>query len=166
MPARVTEKLSRFFWRCLLICAMAVGPAVGLQAAERPSAMKLFPEETLLFIRTSDAYEFGQRMRESSTGRMLQDPQLQPFVEQLYGEAGKLYAEKAQQFLGISFDDLQKLPHGEVAFGIVVREDAVPAFLLLVDQGDESSVADQLLERALTFARGRRGFLEGGYRWR
>ena len=83
--------------------------------------MKLFPEETLLFIRTSNAYEFGQRMRDSSTGRMLHDPQLQPFVEQLYGEAGKLYAEKAEQFLGISFDDLQKLPHGEVAFGIVAR---------------------------------------------
>jgi hypothetical protein len=157
MPARVAEKVSRFFLRCLLICAVACGPVVGLQglvqAAERPSAMKLFPEETLLFIRTSDAYEFGQRMRDSSTGRMLRDPQLQPFVEQLYGEAGKLYAEKAEQFLGISFDDLQKLPHGEVAFGIVAREDAVPAFLLLVDQGDEPSVAESLMDRALTFAR-------------
>ena len=101
-------------------------------------------------------------MRDSSTGRMLRDPQLQPFVEQLYGEAGKLYAEKAEQFLGISFDDLQKLPHGEVAFGIVAREGAMPAFLLLVDQGDEPSVAERLLERALTFAREAGGdFSEG-----
>jgi hypothetical protein len=157
MPARVAQKLLRFFLRCVLICAVVCGPVAGLQgilqAAERPSAMKLFPEETLLFVRTSNAYEFGQRMRDSSTGRMLQDPQLQPFVEQLYGEAGKLYAEKAEQFLGISFDDLQKLPHGEVAFGIVAREDALPAFLLLVDQGDEPSVAERLLDRALTFAR-------------
>ena len=157
MPARVAEKLSRFFLRCVLICAAVAGPALSLggavRAAERPSAMKLFPEETLLFVRTSNAYEFGQRMRDSSTGRMLRDPQLQPFVEQLYGEAGKLYAEKAEQFLGISFDDLQKLPHGEVAFGIVAREGAMPAFLLLVDEGDEPSVAERLLERALTFAR-------------
>jgi hypothetical protein len=156
MPARVAEKLSRFFLRLVLICA-AAGPLMGhsgaTEAAERPSAMKLFPEETLLFVRTPNAYEFGQRMRDSSTGRMLRDPQLQPFVEQLYGEAGKLYAEKAEQFLGISFEELQKLPHGEVAFGIVAREGAMPAFLLLVDQGDEPSVAENLLERALTFAR-------------
>jgi hypothetical protein len=156
MPAPAAKIFTQFLRR-LLISTAVLGLVVTLggplRAAERPSAMKLFPEETLLFIRTSNAYEFGQRMRDSSTGRMLRDPQLQPFVEQLYGDAGKLYAEKAEQFMGISFKELQKLPQGEVAFGIVARSDKLPAFLLLVDQGEESSVAERLLERALTFAR-------------
>jgi hypothetical protein len=128
---------------------LACSPVV---AAERPSAMKLFPEETLLFVRAANAYEFGQRIRDSSTGRMLADPQLKPFVDEVYGEAGKLYADRVQEILGITFEDLQKLPHGEVAFGIVARADETPAFLLLVDEGDEPSVADRLVERGLEFA--------------
>jgi hypothetical protein len=110
----------------------------------------------LVFIRVANAYEFGEGIRGSSTGRMLADPQIKPFVEQLYGDAAKLYAEKAEEFMGISWDELQKLPQGEAAFAIVGREDSIPAFLLLVDQGEEGSVASALLDRALKFA-GERG---------
>jgi hypothetical protein len=80
----------------------------GLPArAERPSSMKLFPEETLVFIRMANAYEFAEGLKNSSTGRMLADPQVKPFIEQLYGDAAELYAEKAEQFMGISWEDLQ-----------------------------------------------------------
>ena len=131
-----------------VVLLTAAAPAV----AERPSSMKLFPEETLLFVRTSNAYEFGQRLRDGSMGRMLRDPQLKPFVEKLYGEVGEVYAEKAEAVMGVSWEDLQKVPHGEVAFGVVARDAAAPAFLLLIDQGDELSVADGLLERAMELA--------------
>jgi hypothetical protein len=117
--------------------------------AERPSAMKLFPEETVVFVRMANAKEFGERVKDSSTGRMLQDPQLKPFVESLYGKAGELYAEKGAGVLGLNWDDLQKLPQGEVAFGVVTRDQRRPALVLLIDQGDEASVADKLLDRAL-----------------
>jgi hypothetical protein len=120
--------------------------------AERPSSMKLFPEETLVFIRMANAYEFAEGLKNSSTGRMLADPQVKPFIEQLYGDAAKIYAEKAEQFMGIAWDDLQKMPQGEVAFAVVAREDRIPAFLLLVDQGEEASVASSLLDRAMKFA--------------
>jgi len=154
MSARFTAH-SRLFSKFLAVAVMLAALLVaagGPLYAERPSSMKLFPEETLLFARTANAFEFGQRMRETSTGRMLRDPQLRPFVEQLYGDAGKVYAEQAEAFMGITWEDLQKLPHGEVAFAIVAREGNVPAFLLLVDQGGESSVVDHLLERALELA--------------
>jgi hypothetical protein len=116
--------------------------------AERPSAMKLFPEDTLLFVRVRNAAEFGERLRESSTGRMIRDPQVAPLVEDLYGKASELYAEQAEAFMGITWEDLQKLPQGEVAFGIVGRPGAKPAFMLLVDQG-EGTAASKLLERGL-----------------
>jgi hypothetical protein len=139
-----------------LAAAAVFGSALFLSAvpswAERPSSMKLFPEETLVFIRMANAYEFAQGLKNSSTGRMLADPQVKPFIEQLYGNAAELYAEQAEQFMGISWDDLQKMPQGEVAFAIVAREDRIPAFLLLVDQGEEESVASSLLDRAMKFA--------------
>jgi hypothetical protein len=125
-------------------------------AAERPSAMKLFPEESVVFIRMANAHEFGQRLSKTGTGRMLNDPQLKPFVERIYGDLGTLYTEEAEEKMGISWDDLQNLPKGEVAFGVVARPEDRPALLLLIDQGDEPSVAEKLVDRAFELA-GERG---------
>jgi hypothetical protein len=111
--------------------------------------MKLFPEESVVFIRMANAHEFGERFKESGTWRMLQDPQLKPFVEAVYGDVGELYAEDAEEKMGISFEDLQNLPKGEVAFAVVARPDKLPALLLLIDQGDEPSVAERLVDLAL-----------------
>jgi hypothetical protein len=131
-----------------MLLALSVTPAWAV----RPSAMKLFPEETVVFIRMANAHEFGERFGQTAMGRMLSDPQLKPFMEHLYGGAGEFYADKAEGQLGVSWEDLKRLPKGEVAFGVVARPNATPALLLLIDQGDEPSVAEQLLDRALELA--------------
>jgi hypothetical protein len=125
--------------------------------AARPSAMKLFPEESVVFFRISNAHDFGERIQQTSIGRMIHDPQLQPLVENLYGKAGKIYADEAEGKLGISWDDLKKLPKGEVAFAVVARPDAPPAILLLVDQGEGTSVADKLVDKALQMSQEKGG---------
>jgi hypothetical protein len=138
--------------RCLLLC-FAFATTISVPAfAERPSAMKLFPEESVVFIRMANAHEFGERFKDTGTGRMLQDPQVRPFVEQIYGDVGELYADKAEETLGITWDDLQNLPKGEVAFAVVARPNKLPAFLLLIDQGDEPSIAERLVDRAMEIA--------------
>lgn len=146
----------RFFplFRLLLVglAAASVVAAHVPARAERPSAMKLFPEESVVFVRIADAHNLGERIQQTSTGRMFQDPQLKPFVENLYGKAGELYATEAEGKLGISWDDLKKLPKGEVAFAVVARPQKRPALLLLIDQGDEPSVADKLVDKALDLA--------------
>ncbi len=143
-----------FFSRAAAILIASLGLlALNMSAhAERPSAMKLFPEETLAFVRLANAHEFGERVQQTSVGRMLHDPQLKPFVEHLYGKAGDLYNQQVEGKLGITWDDLKKLPQGEVAFAVVARDHQTPALLLLVDQGDEASVADKLVDKLLDFA--------------
>ena len=69
-------------------------------------------------------------------GRMVRDPQLAPLIEKLYGSAGDLYTQKVAETLGVSWKELQNLPHAEVAFAIVARRDFQPSFVLLVDQGE------------------------------
>ncbi len=135
----------------LFVALSVLVPALAAQA-ERPSAMKLFPEESVVFVRVPNAQELGERIQQTSTGRMLQDPQLRPFVESLYGKASELYAKDVESKLGISWDDLKKLPKGEVAFAVVARPEKRPALLLMIDQGDEASVADKLLDKALDLA--------------
>jgi hypothetical protein len=112
--------------------------------------MKLFPQETLLLVRTPNIHELLDRFQDTNGGRMYRDPQLKPLLERLYGGAGEFYKQKVEGVLGIPWDDLRKLPQGEAAFAIVARKDHVPAFLLLVDQGDvPGSVARSLLDAAL-----------------
>jgi ribosomal protein S18 acetylase RimI-like enzyme len=117
--------------------------------ADRPSAMKLFPEETLLLVRTPNVHEFAERLKETATGRMVRDPQLEPFITRLYGSAGDLYTERLAEMLGVSWEELQNLPQDEVAFAIVARRDFGPAFVLLVDQGDVPSVTKRLMDSGL-----------------
>lgn len=153
MFARLAQGCPRFLRRLIVVVGVTglVAVPAPTVCAERPTAMKLFPEETLLFVRMRNAKEFAEKLRESSTGRMARDPQIAPFFEDLYGKAEELYAEKAEAFLGISWADLQKLPEGEVAFAMVARPNTTPAFLLLVDQGDGGTAAKKLLERGLDF---------------
>lgn len=131
----------------LIVGAVFLSAMVPVMA--RPSAMKLFPHDTLVFARVANAREVGEKFKETSTGRMLADPQLAPFVERLYGGTADLYADRLESTLGVSWQELQQLPQGEVAFGFVARANAKPALLLLVDQGDEGSSARRLLDRAI-----------------
>jgi hypothetical protein len=141
----------RTAWPRLVALALLFTPLAAARA-ERPSAMKLFPEESLVFIRVANANELGQKMQQTSTGRMMKDPQLAPFVEAIYGKAGELYAEHAQGVLGLSWDEMKNLPKGEVAFAVVARPGMRPALVLMIDQGDEATVADKLLDKALDLA--------------
>ena len=142
----------------ILAIALSLTAFIAPAVAERPSAMKLFPEEAVVFIRITNAHDFGERVQQTSTGRMLQDPQVRPFVETFFGKAGELYAKDAEGKLGISWEDLKKLPKGEVAFAVVARPgQRRPALLLMIDQGDERSVADKLVDRALDLAQEKGG---------
>jgi len=93
-----------FFGR-LSTCAKAALVVLALclsaQGAERPSAMKLFPEETVVFVRMANAHDFGEKFQQTSMGRMIRDPQLKAFIDNLYGKAGDLYAQHAEGKLGI-----------------------------------------------------------------
>jgi hypothetical protein len=132
----------------LALCASAQAE----KKIERPSTMKLFPEEAVLYVRVANAHDFGEKFQQTSIGRMIQDPQLKPFVDNLYGKAGDLYAQHAEGHTGVSWEDLKKLPKGEVAFAAVARPHRRPGLLLLVDQGDEVSVADKLVDKVLDMA--------------
>lgn len=133
----------------VLTGALATSLLLASVALGRPSALLLLPEETLLLVRTPSAGDLFERFRDTQTGRMVRDPQLAPFVERLYGSAGDLYSEKVAEWLGVSWEELQNLPRAEVAFAIVARRDHEPAFILLIDQGEETSVAKKLLDNTL-----------------
>ena len=125
----------------LLVMSLA-GPALA-----RPTAMELFPSETLAFGRVAHFRELFEKLKDSSMGRMLQDPNLKPLIEHLYGSAREAYQEQAEEEVGLSLEELQRIPQGEFAIAMVARPEGMPTFALLVDMGDEPEAARKLLDR-------------------
>jgi hypothetical protein len=128
-----------------------------LARGERQSSMKLFPRETMLFVRTANAQEFAERLKDTTTGRMLADPQIKPLVDRVLGEVSNLYSQEAENQVGVAWNDLLKLPKGELAFGVIAMNNAMPAFVLLIDEGKEPTVAQTLLKKGLAALQERGG---------
>jgi hypothetical protein len=110
-------------FRPFLVLAALLGPMTALgAAADRPSAPRLLPKETLAYIRIEDVNELRESFRDSGIGRMFNDENLKPLVGDAYLAAEELFAE-ASQFLGVSLDELLSIPQGEVAFAVVPMGD-------------------------------------------
>lgn len=113
---------------------------------ERPTAMKLFPYETIAFIRVANCREVYQSFQETAGGKMFSDPELAPFLADTWAFAGEQFNENLSEESGVTWDDLSRLPKGEVAVGLVNREGTSPGVLLLADFDGEQADADFLLE--------------------
>jgi hypothetical protein len=79
-----------------------------------PGAPHLLPEDTLAIIRIDNFDDLRVGAAQSSIGRMLSDPQLKPFVSDVYQTMAELFEQFAVA-AGISLDDLLAIPSGQVA---------------------------------------------------
>lgn len=132
----------------LLITATLL-PAVFASGQEeaRPSAMRLFPHETLMFVRVAHGRELHERFRQTGFGSMLQDPDVSPLVEDTLALAGQQFDENSPEDSNIRWEDLSRIPKGEIAFGVIDRGEADMGVLLLADFDGEQDDLDFFLER-------------------
>ncbi|QDU89974.1 hypothetical protein Pla175_33730 [Pirellulimonas nuda] len=121
--------------------------ALAQTPVDRPSALKLFPAETVALFRTADAWLLMERLRESPTAKMAEDPAIQPLISEFYGMAREQYDQYARDQVGIELDDLLRFPQGEVAIAVVGYKDRTPEFVFLVDYGEEAGLAEQLRDQ-------------------
>ncbi len=125
-----------FLMACLLT------PAV---AAERPTAPKLLPKSTLIYIRVANSRELADAFTETSMGKLGQDEKIRPLVTHLYSSAAQAFTRVEEQ-IGVSLSELLKVPQGELCFAVVGREEGRPAVVALIEVGDQAAVARRLLD--------------------
>lgn len=128
-----------------LACALPLSLASTVWA-ERPTAPQLFPAQTLVYVRVDDSRDMKAKMGEASTGKMFNDPELKPIVDELYGSAVKLTAQM-QDVIGVNLEELLAIPNGELAFGFYYN-DKKPAVAALLEAGDELPALEIILSRA------------------
>jgi hypothetical protein len=115
--------------------------------ADRPSAAKLLPARTVGYFRIAHAPDLVAKFRETAVGRLAHDEQVRPILSQLYGSATDAFT-RVQEQIGLSLEELLKIPQGEMAIALVAPEDDVPSLVLLMDVGDQLPAAQKLLEQA------------------
>lgn len=130
-------------WTLLAACAGT--------AWARPATTKLLPKGTEAYMSIPDVAELKSRIGETSTARMLRDPQVKPLAEDLYGSAIEALA-KVEEELGMPLEALLDIPQGELTIALVKVKEERPALMVIMDTGSENKPVDQLLEVGLARA--------------
>lgn len=128
----------------VMATALAVSPAA---AQDKTPAPKLLPPNVYLYVAAPDAAVLKERMGQSSFGALLRDPALQPTYDQIKGKLSE-GAGKVEEKLGVTVDDLLKVPAGEVAMAICDVPGEGIGYVLLVDYGDNQATVDKLVQKA------------------
>ncbi len=147
---------SRFAGSLLLasICLMSVSVSAQTDPAERPATEDLLPETTVAFVQIDNIREFMDKMAQSPAGQMLQDENVAPLVEDLWGQAQSAYAEFEDE-IGVSLEDLQSFPAGEITFAVIAPRRKNPEFMLLLETDPDSEAVDRVLAEGTRSRTGR-----------
>jgi hypothetical protein len=142
--------MSRFPWMLAARVPFAVLGLVLMSGpvwAQRPTAPRLLPKETLVYLRVADMPELIERFQDTSAGRIIQDEQVRPLLDHLWGSLLDATQELEAQ-LGVPLQDLLSIPQGETCLALVAPETGFPAVVLLMDAGDRMPVIDKILDQA------------------
>jgi len=120
-------------------------PGLG-HSAERPTAARLLPDNTVLYLRLPDTAETVAKFQETAIGRIAQDPSMKPLVSQLYGSVIEAF-QRVEAEIGASLDDLLSIPQGEMCLALVAPEQGRPVIVFLVDVGPRLPIVEKLLDR-------------------
>jgi len=127
-----------------LALALVFFSAASAEAA-RATAPKLLPRETLFYVRVADVPDTVARLKQTTMGRILNDPQIRPLASDIYAQINDAFSQ-VQERLGMSLDELLSIPRGEIAFGVFrLAEQARPGMALILDCGENLPTARKLV---------------------
>lgn len=118
-------------------------------AADKTPGPKLLPRTVYLYASAPDVTALKERVKGSSFGAMLKDSKLQPFYGQIKEKAAEA-GGKIEQELGVTVDELLKVPAGELSVGIfdVPGSEAGVGVVVILDYGDNESTVKTVVEKA------------------
>lgn len=148
---RMLKPIRTFLAATVVFAALAYSWGVGNALAQQSNTLELLPEQTLVFVRVPSIPDFVTKYQETSGGLLFSDERISPLVDELYDAASEEYAERMEENVGLSMDELLQLPQGEVTFAMVNADDEL-AIVMFIDIGDQLESAETLLESGRKFA--------------
>ena len=137
------------------ISALLFGLATGVlptsqsllaqELPERPPTSDLLPETTVALFKLRDLNELYEKLQNSSSGQMLQSESVQPLVEGLKESAIKQY-DNVRESVGLSLEEIQSLPSGEITIAIVAPRRKDMAFVVMMEVDPENEAVEKAIE--------------------
>jgi hypothetical protein len=126
---------------------------VGVEShAAVPPSEQLLPDTTEGYVSVGSVDAFKEAWNKTQLGQLLNDPVMKPFVESFREQISQKWS-KSHLKVGIELGDLESVPSGEVAVGLVRPTDKEVALAVVADvTGREEQVAALLekINRSLT----------------
>jgi hypothetical protein len=129
------------WFAAMLLASLAYSSAL----AARPSD-SLMPAATKGYLSIPDLGQLREQFDRSQFGKLAKDPALQPFVEDFKRQLRQQGMKQLEQ-LGLSWDELEDMPSGEVAIGVVQLSPDESAVVLAIDVTGHSAQAGAQLAK-------------------
>jgi hypothetical protein len=125
-----------------VVATLAGAAALG---GSFPPSETIFPATTRAWISVAAPKAFGDSFQRSSYGQLVNDPAMKPFVESFRKQLAESGSKRLAK-LGLTLEDLEKLPGGEVAAAAIEPQPGRLATVLLVDTTGHDAETKQVLE--------------------
>jgi hypothetical protein len=121
------------------LALLSISPAL----AGPPSDM-ILPRTTVGYISLAQPAQFEERWNETQFGQMLDDELMQPFMKDLRKQIQEKY-RAVEEKLGITWEDLEGVPAGEMSLSIIERSGEDAALAITIDVTGREEQVDSLL---------------------
>lgn len=126
------------------LAAVVVVLAASATVCAVPPSDTLLPESTKGFVSAPDIDTLIDRWNETPLGKMLNDPDMQPFTDDLRRQIKEKWSSSHAR-LGITVTDLQGLATGETSLAVVMPKEGRAILIILADvTGKEKEAAATL----------------------
>lgn len=129
---------------CLTV-VLAIKMSSTALAVDAPAAAKIFPAKTAVFVSIPDVPGLRAAFLASSSGQMFQDPQLRPFLTDLWNGIIEA-AAVVEKETGVSLQTILQIPDGELSLGLVSSENQGWVLLIFLDAGDNLETLQKLVD--------------------
>lgn len=138
--------------RWLRALAVVVGLHASLvtggvsHAAAFPASETIFPDTTRAWISITDFRGLQERFDRSSYGQLIADPAMKTFVDHFREQISKNGKQRLAK-LGLTLEDLEKIPGGELAAAAIEAEVGRLATVVMVDTTGHEDEAKAVVEQ-------------------
>nr|WP_237260113.1 hypothetical protein [Thermogutta terrifontis] len=130
-------------WAVLVLLFCALHSAA--QGQPVPHAAKIFPQNTAAFVSIPNIADAKAAFLQSAVGRMATDPELRPFVADVWGVLMK-GSEEFEKESGVSLKALLTIPQGEISVGFVSSSSQAWVLLVYLEAGENAETLGKLVD--------------------
>jgi hypothetical protein len=125
------------------VCLVLASGSVLLAA---PASERLLPATTKGFLSVGNVDQLRSQWAKTQIGQLMADPIMQPFVEDFRAQLQGKWSQSHHK-LGVTWDDLEGVPAGEVAMAMIQPSKTEAAFAMLVDVTGHPKETAALMEK-------------------